>query len=288
MPSRSRESSDRCTARRTGSCYMTSPRTAGSCCPETPFASTWPVKPLGKSLSAISGWLVASFANGLSSDGQTLIFSDGLSGRTLEGNATVFRRRTDGSPAVSLGEGGGGGALSPDGRWVLAEAEGNLDSPAGGGRFDCDTAKGRSRAARMGAWLSDSKRIVFTGRPWRQEAQRLHPGESRPGMPRAITPDGVVLARKAAVLTTTPSSVTPVPGGALSDSRWRRRPAGASAQAEDIPVQWSPDGRYCIPVDNVPGLGSPAVDVFRVEVTTGARVLWKRLSPAGSRLESKA
>ena len=50
------------------------------------------------------GWLVQSLANGLSPDGQTLIFSDGLSGRTAAGNATVFRRSTDGSPAVSLGE----------------------------------------------------------------------------------------------------------------------------------------------------------------------------------------
>ncbi len=43
------------------------------------------------------GWLVQSIANGLSSDGRTLIFLDGLSGRTLAGNATVFRRSTDGS-----------------------------------------------------------------------------------------------------------------------------------------------------------------------------------------------
>lgn len=72
------------------------------------------------------GWLVASLASGLSSDGRTLIFSDGLSGRTLSGNATVFRRSTVGSPAISLGEARSGGPLSSDGRWVLAEREGNL------------------------------------------------------------------------------------------------------------------------------------------------------------------
>ena len=124
MPSRSRESNARCTARPIGSCYTTSPRTAGSCCLETPFGSTLPVRPLGKRVSAIWGGWWQSFANGLSSDGQTLIFSDGLSGRTLAGNATVFRRSTDGSPAVSLGEARGAGALSPDGRWVLAALEG--------------------------------------------------------------------------------------------------------------------------------------------------------------------
>ena len=70
------------------------------------------------------GWLVASFANGLSPDGQTLIFFDALSGRTPAGNATVFRRSMDGSPAVSLGEARGVGALSQDAQWVLAEWKG--------------------------------------------------------------------------------------------------------------------------------------------------------------------
>ena len=80
------------------------------------------------------GWLVQSVVSGLSSDGRTLIFLDGLTGRTLAGNATIYRRSTDGSPAVSLGESSGGGALSPDGRWVLAELEGNLILlPAGAG-----------------------------------------------------------------------------------------------------------------------------------------------------------
>ena len=33
-------------------------------------------------------------------------------------------------------------------------------------------------------------------------------------------------------------------------------------------------------VDNVTGARSTAVDVFRVELATGARVLWKTLTPA--------
>ena len=47
----------------------------------------------------------------------------------------------------------------------------------------------------------------------------------------------------------------------------------------DIPLQWSHDGRYVYTVDNVGEVRSPAVDVFRVELTTGARVLWKTLTP---------
>ena len=33
-------------------------------------------------------------------------------------------------------------------------------------------------------------------------------------------------------------------------------------------------------LEGVGRVGSPAVDVFRVELTTGARVLWKTLSPS--------
>ena len=48
----------------------------------------------------------------------------------------------------------------------------------------------------------------------------------------------------------------------------------------DVPLQWSPDGRYVYTLDNVGDVRSPAVDIFRVELTSGARVLWKTLSPS--------
>lgn len=44
-------------------------------------------------------------------------------------------------------------------------------------------------------------------------------------------------------------------------------------------MQWSHDGRYVYTVDSGE-VRSPAVDVFRVDTTTGARVLWKRLTPS--------
>ena len=48
----------------------------------------------------------------------------------------------------------------------------------------------------------------------------------------------------------------------------------------DIPLQWSHDGRYLYAVDTVGDVRSPAVDVFRIEFTTGARLLWKTLTPS--------
>jgi hypothetical protein len=48
----------------------------------------------------------------------------------------------------------------------------------------------------------------------------------------------------------------------------------------DFPIQWGDDGRHVYTVDNTGDVTSPTFDVFRVELTTGARVLWKTLSPS--------
>lgn len=224
------------------------------------------------------GWLLQSVATGLSADGQTLIFVDGLIGRTLAGNLTVFRRNTDGSPAVSLGEARGGGPLSPDGQWVLAHLERNLILlPAGAGST---VTLPRGEVVRFGgaAWLRDSKHIVFTGGP-EDGKPRGYVQEIPAGLPRAITPVGVSLAGKAAARDD--KSVL----GRIG-ATWALYPIhGGDAQpvpalkSGDIPLQWSHEGRYVYTVDDAGGVASPAFDVFRVELTTGARVLWKTLTP---------
>ena len=225
------------------------------------------------------GWLVASFANALSSDGRTLIFSDGLSGRTPAGHATVFRRSTDGSPAVSLGEASGASALSPDERWVLAQLEGSLILLPAGAGSTVKLPKGEVAQFGRGAWLGDSKRIVFTGDPG-DGKPRGYIQEIPDGLPRAFTPVGVSLAARAAVRDD--NSILGRVG-----ATWMFFPIhGGDAQPVpalkpgDIPVQWSYDGRSLYTVDNVENVRSPAVDVFRVELTTGARVLWKTLTPS--------
>ena len=239
MPSRSRESSAPCTARPIGSCYTTSPRTAGSCCPETPFGSTLPVRPPGKRASAIwAGWW-RPVANGLSPDGQTLIFSDGLSGRTPAGNADACFAEARMAPPRSRLERPAGGALSPDGRWVLAELEGNLILLPAGAGSTVTLPKGDVVRFGRGAWLSDSKRIVFTGDAG-DGKPRGYIQEIPAGLPRAITPVGVSLAGKAAVRDD--DSVLGRVGAhvaALSDSR-RRGPARASAQAWRYPASMEP------------------------------------------------
>ena len=239
MPSRSRESSARCT-RAPDWLVLHDISTDGRVLlSRNTIRINAACQAPGEATERDLGWLVASFANGLSPDGQTLIFSDGLSGRTPAGNTTVFRRSTDGSPAVSLGEARGGGALSPDGRWVLAELEGNLILLPAGAGSTVTLPKGDVVQFGRGAWLGDSKRIVFTGDPG-DGKPRGYIQEIPAGLPRAITPVGVSLAGKAAVRDD--NSILGRVGadvGALSDSR-RRGPAGASAQAWRHPASMEP------------------------------------------------
>jgi hypothetical protein len=225
------------------------------------------------------GWLVGSFATGLSTDGHTLIFSDPMTGRTHAGNLTLFRRRTDGSPAIALGEARGGGALSPDGRWVLAEQKANLSLLPVGAGSTVTPPIGNVVSVGGAAWLGDSKRIVFTGETGDGKT-RGYIQEIPAGLPRAITPDGVVLAGKAAVRDD--NSVLgragatwvlfPIQGG-------EGQPVPA-LRSGDIPLQWSHDGRHLYTVERAAAGAPTAVDVFRVELTTGVRVLWKTLSPS--------
>src|SRR5262249_49355519 len=62
-------------------------------------------------------WLDGSIPVDLSADGKTLLFAE--SGQGGGPKTAVYKRKTDGSPAVRLGE-GGPRALSPDGKWALA------------------------------------------------------------------------------------------------------------------------------------------------------------------------
>ena len=199
-------------------------------------------QPPGEATERDLSWLVASFARDLSSDGRTVIFSDPLGGRTASGNPMAFSRSLDGSDAVALGE-GAARALSPDGRWVLAGLkDGFVLLPTGPGSM-VTLPKGDLGPVGGGAWLSDSKRIVFTGRVGNNRP-RIYVQEIPAGAPRAITPEGVG-SGKASVR----DDHTIL--GRYGD-RWLLYPIeGGEAQPvaaltpRDFPLQWSSRGDGC-------------------------------------------
>jgi serine/threonine protein kinase len=132
-------------------------------------------------------WLDGSIATDMSADGASLAFTEvGWASGTLYLN---YARKTDGSPAVRLGE-GGWPVFSPDGKWVIV----NRSQRAGQELVLLPTGSGEARKLNPGTiqqftsygWLPDGKQAYFSGddgHGWRSYVQDLEGGA-----PRAITP----------------------------------------------------------------------------------------------------
>ena len=134
-------------------------------------------------------WFDWSLLLDMTSDGKTILFSE--TGEAVGANYSIFVRKTDGSPAVRLGD-GGFGALSPDGKWVLA----SVGSPAK--LVLLPTGVGEPKQLTDDktdhfnfAWLPDSKSIIYS------TAESGHPARSYllatdGGTPRPLTPEGTI------------------------------------------------------------------------------------------------
>jgi serine/threonine protein kinase len=221
-------------------------------------------------------WQLASAAKGISSKGETVVFEDELLS-SPSGSPTIFSRSVEGSPAISIGD-GSGAAFAPDGKWVLALRGENLVLwPTGVGEM-VTLPRGDLARIGYGAWLPDSKGIVFTGYT-ADNTPRGYLQEIPAGLPRAITPPGVILADRSSVRDE--NSVLGLVG-----TKWVLfRIQGGDGQPvpaltrDDMPLQWSHGGRYVYTVAS-PDVGTrAAVDVFRVEVATASRTLWRTLVP---------
>ena len=124
----------------------------------------------------------------LSADGRTLVITEECEGGGS--NHSVYLRKTDGSPAVRLGE-GRGLKLSPDGKWVLASIRGGPEAPP---RFELlPTGAGESKileypafdALGYATWHPDGKRILFAadegGQARRVYVQEIDGGSAKSG-----------------------------------------------------------------------------------------------------------
>ena len=228
-------------------------------------------------------WMLSNIVWGLSDDGTTVVFSDALSGMTAAGNPSVFLRRLDGSAAIPLGE-GFEPKLSPDGKWVLVRVGDNYSLlPTGTGSF-LKLGKGDLGRLLGAAWFPDSKRIVFAAIPPGDTRARGYVQEVPDGTPRPITPRAVYLSGKPATV----HDDHLVLGLAEAEDRWTIYSLNGGAPrvipgltGRDIPIQWSPDGRFLYLYTGFRGGGPtpPAFDVFRVDVANGRRTLWKSLQP---------
>jgi len=229
----------------------------------------------GASKESDLSWLDWSAPTDLSSDGKTLLFLE--SGEGGGENYSAYIRTTDGSPAVRLGD-GAAYALSPDQKWVIAgEVRSPLEStllPTGAGESRKLTHAGVTLL--RARWLPDSKRYVFLGnekdRGLRLWVQSLEGGSPTPISPVGIqatqwvvSPDGKMVAavqsdHKGYLFSLDGGEPRVIPGF----------PDGF------VPVGWTNDGQSIF----VYTPGELPAKVYRLDLATGQKQLWKTLMPA--------
>ena len=217
-------------------------------------------------------WLDWSLPVDLSPDGSQLVFDE--QGEEEGPNYTVAVRDLHGSSPVPLGEGMAGG-FSPDGKWVAATI--NYAQlvllPTGAGTSRRIDAGGIQQYGHPILWMPDGKQLVFPGQLAGHETQCFLQ-KIDGGKPRAVTPEGVVGCR-------------PSP-----DGKWIASRNIASKQVRLYPLDggeprailgllpgesfaWTSDSKFMF----VHQSEQPPVKIYRLNIMTGQRQLFKELNP---------
>ncbi|MBI3694625.1 MAG: protein kinase [Acidobacteria bacterium] len=227
-------------------------------------------------------WLDNSFGMDLSADGRTaLINEEGVGGGAAY---AVYVRKTDGSPAVKIGE-GSAQEISPDGKWVLSilltSPQQLVLLPTGAGEprtLPRETIESYDAAT----WFPDGKRILFSASEPGHHT-RLYAQEVSGGKPRRVTREGFSLPGKHTI-----SPDGRLTAGADADQkRWlcpidgaEPRPA-PGLEAGDWTIRWSDDGRALF----VYRVAERPTRIYRVDLASGRKQVLRELAlrdPAGS------
>ena len=222
-------------------------------------------------------WLDWTLAMDLSADGRTVLFDE--SGEGGGKGYSVYVRKTDGSPAIRLGE-GSAQSLSPDGRWVLAIADSTSNPrlvayPTGAGQPKTFPTDGLT--VQEAAWLPDGKTILFNANE-EGRGVRIYLRAFDGGKPRAVTPEGYRGFQRAvsrdgkSVIARGPDRrfyLYTLAGG---------EPVAVPALAAEgeTPGGWALDGRLYVIARGVPSR------VLLLDLATGKRELWREFLPADS------
>src|SRR5262249_19798603 len=228
----------------------------------------------GESQERELSWLDYSFLRDLSTDSSTLLFDEQGEGGGPGGG--VYLRKIDGSAAIRLGD-GAGQALSPDGKWALTMtlSPSRLHlQPTGPGSLKDLTQPGLTYQYN-GRFLPDGKRIVFRANE-AGHGPRYFVQDLEGGKPRPITPEGI---EGAMVVTRDGRFVS----GLGADRRHVLYPVDgggpphpfAGLEADDAPIQWSPDGKTLYVRK-----GALPARVYRIDPSSNKRELWRELMPS--------
>ena len=228
-------------------------------------------------------WLDYTYPADLSGDGKTLLFDEEGGGGSLDYSKSgglsyaVYIRKTDGSPAVLLGE-GGAVSLSPDGKSVIAQTQ---DSPSQlrllttGAGEPKDLTKDTINHA-WAHWFPDGKRVLFSGNET-GKGVRLYVRDPATGKDQPITPEGV----NGTAFVISPDSQT-VAGIGADQKGYLYPVAGGEPRLipgldpGEQPITFSADGAslYIYQPGELPA------KVYRLDLHTGQRTLWRQLMPS--------
>jgi serine/threonine protein kinase/Tol biopolymer transport system component len=232
------------------------------------------VRPSGEAAERDFTWLDWSYPVTLSADGKTLLFRE--EGEAGGPSYAVYLRKTDGSPAVRLGD-GQSLALSPDGKWALSSRGDNQTDlfvlPTGPG--EPKQLDGHGIVHSSAHWFPDGTRVLLSGtesnhgvRLYVQDIatnkiEAISP-EGTNGLSFALSPDGQFVAAvgpdgKGYLFPVAKGDPKPIPG----------------LQPGEAPVGWSADGRSLYVYRG----GELPAKIYRLDIASGNRTLWKELMP---------
>ncbi len=219
-------------------------------------------------------WFDWTRTQDLSPDGQWVLFDE--EGEGGGHDYTVYIRKTDGSPAIRLGP-GRAVALSPDGKWALAEdvkTRQYVLYPTGAGEQRQLTHDNIMHG--VGGWTPNGKWIVFGGfEPDKKARTWIMPGEG--GKAQPLTPEGIV-----------GNQVTPDGERVLvrdPEGKYFLYPLHSNGSPSPVPqlntddnaIEWAADGHTLFVREAAQKAWS--MRVVRVDLNTGKREFFKEVDP---------